>query len=275
VKASSSTPTSTRPSWWRSPGAFYGAVQGFFHAALVKDPKPGIVKFGRLLMAWWGRNSPEVRVRADRKQGHSPKEGASTVITYFAYHPARSRDPRVGTVRAGNRFAGREVVCVGHRRLPKIVLQQKSEGLRDLIGAVSATGGRAFSVAEDDPGSSRRPSPAATGTGGSRGVSRHGAAADDLGGAAGPGRPDVTSCACSSYRGPCRPRPSSSGRGPLRGHEHPRRGRRLGRRTGRPPRGGGRRAGGLGRHSSSATAPRAPSWCSVATCRSRGSGTAA
>lgn len=73
------------------------------------------------------------------------------MITYSPTTPLEAAILESGRFELVTDSAGREVVCVGHRRLPKIVLQQKSEGLRDLIGAVSATGGRAFSVAEDDP----------------------------------------------------------------------------------------------------------------------------
>jgi hypothetical protein len=47
--------------------------------------------------------------------------------------------------------AGREVVSVGHRRLPKVVLPQKADGLHALMQEVSATGARAFTVTEGDP----------------------------------------------------------------------------------------------------------------------------
>ncbi len=48
--------------------------------------------------------------------------------------------------------AGREVVCVGHRGLPKVVLQMKSDGVQDLVDAVASNGGSAFVVTEEgDP----------------------------------------------------------------------------------------------------------------------------
>lgn len=47
--------------------------------------------------------------------------------------------------------AGREVLSIGHRRLPKVVLPRKAEGLHELIEALSADGGESFSVTEGDP----------------------------------------------------------------------------------------------------------------------------
>ena len=48
--------------------------------------------------------------------------------------------------------AGREVVCVGHRGSPKIVLPQKAEGIRDLVETVASGGGSAFEVTDEgDP----------------------------------------------------------------------------------------------------------------------------
>lgn len=47
--------------------------------------------------------------------------------------------------------AGREVVAVGHRRLPRVVLQQKAEGLHGLMEEVAATGARVFTTTEGDP----------------------------------------------------------------------------------------------------------------------------
>jgi len=73
------------------------------------------------------------------------------VITYSPTTPLEAAILESGRFELTTDTAGREVICVGHRRLPKIVLPQKSEGLHDLIEAVQATGGRAFSVAEDDP----------------------------------------------------------------------------------------------------------------------------
>lgn len=47
--------------------------------------------------------------------------------------------------------AGREVVAVGHRRLPRVILQQKAEGIHGLMEQVAATGGRVFTATEGDP----------------------------------------------------------------------------------------------------------------------------
>ena len=47
--------------------------------------------------------------------------------------------------------AGREVVAVGHRRLPRVILQQKAEGLHGLMEQVAAMGARVFTATEGDP----------------------------------------------------------------------------------------------------------------------------
>jgi hypothetical protein len=47
--------------------------------------------------------------------------------------------------------AGREVICVGQRRLPQVVLPRSSDGLHDLVDLLSAGGGRAFTASRGDP----------------------------------------------------------------------------------------------------------------------------
>jgi hypothetical protein len=47
--------------------------------------------------------------------------------------------------------SGREVICIGHRRLPKVVLPQRDPGLKALNAVLGVGGGRAFSVSEGDP----------------------------------------------------------------------------------------------------------------------------
>lgn len=47
--------------------------------------------------------------------------------------------------------AGREVVCVGHGRLPQVVLPRKADGLHDLVSALATDGGQAFRVSRGDP----------------------------------------------------------------------------------------------------------------------------
>jgi len=73
------------------------------------------------------------------------------VITYTPITPLEAAILESGRFELASDTAGREVICVGHRRLPKVVLQQKSEGLHDLIAAVSATGTAGFTVSEGDP----------------------------------------------------------------------------------------------------------------------------
>lgn len=47
--------------------------------------------------------------------------------------------------------AGRDLLLVGHRRLPKVVLPEKADGLHGLLQAVAGTGSRAFTVSDGDP----------------------------------------------------------------------------------------------------------------------------
>lgn len=47
--------------------------------------------------------------------------------------------------------AGREVVCAGAERLPRVVLLRSAEGLQDLIGAVAGEESTVFTVTAGDP----------------------------------------------------------------------------------------------------------------------------
>jgi hypothetical protein len=73
------------------------------------------------------------------------------MITYTPKTPLEAAVLETGRFELATDTAGREVLSVGHRRLPKVVLQQKSEGLHDLMEALGAEGARAYSVAEGDP----------------------------------------------------------------------------------------------------------------------------
>ena len=73
------------------------------------------------------------------------------MITYTPATPLEAAILESGRFELTSDTSGREVLCVGHRRLPKIVLQQKSEALHGLVAAVGATGGSAFTVSEGDP----------------------------------------------------------------------------------------------------------------------------
>ena len=73
------------------------------------------------------------------------------MITYTPTTPLEAAILESGRFELATDSAGREVICVGHVRLPKVVLDRRSEGLRELVGAVAATGGVAFSVSEADP----------------------------------------------------------------------------------------------------------------------------
>jgi hypothetical protein len=47
--------------------------------------------------------------------------------------------------------AGREVVAVGQRRLPRVILQQKAEALHGLMQEVASAGVRVFTTSDGDP----------------------------------------------------------------------------------------------------------------------------
>jgi hypothetical protein len=73
------------------------------------------------------------------------------MITFTPTTPLEAAVLESGRFELTTDSAGREVVVVGHRRLPKVVLLQKSDGLHDLLDAVASTGARAFTAAEADP----------------------------------------------------------------------------------------------------------------------------
>ncbi len=72
----------------------------------------------------------------------------------FSYMPSTLLERAVlesGRFALASDTAGREVLAVGQRRLPRVVLQQKADGLHGLMQQVAASGGRVFTVARDDP----------------------------------------------------------------------------------------------------------------------------
>jgi len=73
------------------------------------------------------------------------------MITYTHKSPLEAAVLESGRFELATDTAGREVICVGPRRLPKVVLQQKAEALQGLVEAVGGAGGTAFEVAEGDP----------------------------------------------------------------------------------------------------------------------------
>jgi hypothetical protein len=73
------------------------------------------------------------------------------MITYTPRTPIESAVLESGRFEFSTDTAGREVIRVGHRRLPQVVLQQKSDGLHDLVEALASEEGRAFSVRRGDP----------------------------------------------------------------------------------------------------------------------------
>lgn len=73
------------------------------------------------------------------------------MITYTPKTPLEAAVLESGRFEFSTDTAGREVVCVGHRRLPRVVLQMKSEGMQELIETAGADGGTAFRATEGDP----------------------------------------------------------------------------------------------------------------------------
>ncbi|MDA8356187.1 MAG: hypothetical protein M0Z95_07840 [Actinomycetota bacterium] len=73
------------------------------------------------------------------------------MLTFTPTTPLEAAVLESGRFELATDTAGREVLVVGHRRLPKVVLLQKSEGLHALLDSVAATGSRSFTVSEGDP----------------------------------------------------------------------------------------------------------------------------
>lgn len=73
------------------------------------------------------------------------------MITFTPTTPLEAAVLESGRFELATDSAGREVLVVGHRRLPKVVLLQKSDGLHDLLDALASTGARAFAVTDADP----------------------------------------------------------------------------------------------------------------------------
>jgi hypothetical protein len=78
-------------------------------------------------------------------------EGRSTMITYTPATPLEAAVLESGRFEFSTDSAGREVICVGHRRLPRVVLQQKAEGLHELVASLASLGDQAFTVSRGDP----------------------------------------------------------------------------------------------------------------------------
>jgi hypothetical protein len=73
------------------------------------------------------------------------------MITYTPSTPLEAAVLESGRFQLTTDSAGREVLVVGHQRMPKIVMLEKAEGLHDLIQAVAATGARTFTATAGDP----------------------------------------------------------------------------------------------------------------------------
>jgi hypothetical protein len=73
------------------------------------------------------------------------------MITYTPKTPMEAAVFETGHFELTTDTAGREVLCVGHDRLPKVVLPKKAEGLKDLMKVLGKNGGKAFTVTDADP----------------------------------------------------------------------------------------------------------------------------
>jgi len=73
------------------------------------------------------------------------------MITFTPTTPLEAAVLESGRFELDTDTAGREVLVVGHRRLPKVVLLRKSDGLHGLLDALAVTEARAFTVTEGDP----------------------------------------------------------------------------------------------------------------------------
>jgi hypothetical protein len=73
------------------------------------------------------------------------------MITFTPTTPLEAAVLESGRFEFSTDTAGREVICVGHRRLAKVVLQQKSDGLHELVSELSSLGDRAFLASRGDP----------------------------------------------------------------------------------------------------------------------------
>jgi hypothetical protein len=73
------------------------------------------------------------------------------MITYTPKTPLEAAVLESGRFEFSTDTTGREVICVGHQRLPRVVLQQKAEGIHELVTSLEAIGDRAFTASRGDP----------------------------------------------------------------------------------------------------------------------------
>ena len=92
-------------------------------------------------------------MRRDGESEQYHREGRSAMITYTPRTALEAAVLESGRFEFSADTAGREVIRAGHRRLPQVVLQQKAEGLHDLVEALSTStdDGPAFTVHRGDP----------------------------------------------------------------------------------------------------------------------------
>jgi hypothetical protein len=89
--------------------------------------------------------------RDGASEAQDDREGRSIMITYTPATPLEAAVLESGRFEFSTDSAGREVICVGHRRLPRVVLQQKADGLHELVASVATLGDQAFTVTRGDP----------------------------------------------------------------------------------------------------------------------------
>jgi hypothetical protein len=73
------------------------------------------------------------------------------MITYTPGTPLEAAILESGHFELATDSSGREVLVVGHRRMPKVVIMAKADGIGTLMSSVATTGSRAFSVTDGNP----------------------------------------------------------------------------------------------------------------------------
>lgn len=79
------------------------------------------------------------------------KAPTTNVVTVAPQTPLEAAVLGAGHFQLDADAAGRDIVCIGHRRLPKVVIPQQVAELASLNQVLGVGGGRAFSVAAGDP----------------------------------------------------------------------------------------------------------------------------
>lgn len=89
--------------------------------------------------------SADARVAAHRWKG------GDAMVPFTPGTPLEAAVLESGRFELATDTAGREVMVVGQRRLPKVVMLAKADGVHGLMEAVAATGAQAFASVSGDP----------------------------------------------------------------------------------------------------------------------------